>query len=34
MIMEEYPSIRSHDDVVGSYGAGRGVAPKIFFYVG
>ena len=36
MIMEEYPdpSIRSHDNVVGSYGAGRGVAPKIFFYVG
>ena len=29
--MEEYPSIPSHDDVVGGYGGeGRGVAQKYF----
>ena len=30
MIMEECPSIPSPDNVVGGYGAGRGVAQKYF----
>ena len=30
MIIEECPSIPSPDDVVGGYGAGRGVVKKYF----
>ena len=30
MVMEEYPSIPSLDDVVGGYGEWRGVAQKYF----